>query len=357
MEDKNSYSTIGIMSGTSLDGLDIAWCNFEKKNGLWKYELLKSTCIQYTDFLESRLRNSHTFNAIELLKFNNDYGHWLGCQVDDFINEYQAKVDFVCSHGHTIYHQPLDNITYQLGAGQMIANACQHIVISDFRSKDVSLGGQGAPLVPIGDHLLFNEFDYCINLGGIANISFVQENQRLAYDVTPVNMVLNHYSQKMGYLFDDNGKIASNGQLIPELLKQLNELPYYKLSGPKSLGVEDFIKSYEPIIEHYADTIPDILFTYTEHAAQQIANQLNGPSDKSVLITGGGSKNGFLMEAIQSYCNDSVKLSIPTQELVDYKEALIFGFMGVLRWRNEINSLQSVTGAISDSSGGIIYHP
>ncbi|UNY98791.1 anhydro-N-acetylmuramic acid kinase [Zhouia spongiae] len=356
---KNTYFVIGLMSGTSLDGLDIACCKFQRQDDKWSFELLKSSSIDYKDAFKDKLKNTVNLSAPELLDFNNKYGTWLGEQVDTFIKKHNLCVDFISSHGHTVFHQTKIGLTYQIGSGQHLANACGIKVICDFRTNDVATGGQGAPLVPIGDLFLFSEYDFCLNLGGISNISFDKNGERVAFDISPVNMLLNHLSNKINMAYDKNGKLAKKGTLNKKLLEQLNNLDFYKHSYPKSLGFEWFSENVLPIINRTTDSIQNLLHTSVHHITDQLAfviNQIGSRSGNKLLITGGGAKNTFFIETLQDKLKNT-EVIIPDEHIIDFKEAIVFAFMGVLRERNEINCLKSVTGAEKDSSSGVIFLP
>ncbi|WP_299260953.1 anhydro-N-acetylmuramic acid kinase [uncultured Aquimarina sp.] len=354
-----TYKIIGLMSGTSLDGLDIAYCEIEKRQDSWTFSIAKTKNLDYDSELKNKLKNTIHLDPINLLVFHNQYGVWLGSQVKQFLEENNLKIDFVSSHGHTVYHQPEIGLTYQIGSGQHIANSCNQKVICDFRTNDVALGGQGAPLVPIGDQLLFSNYDFCLNLGGISNISFELNNKRIAYDISPANMLLNLICSKINLEYDDRGKLAKTGTLNKKVLEDLDELTYYKEPYPKSLGYEWFAEKVVPIIKNANDSIENLLYTSVHHIASQISNAIKetGKKNSSLLITGGGAKNDFLIEILQQKLQKFSTVVIPGTKIIDYKEALIFAFMGVLRDRNEVNSLKSVTGAKKDSSSGVIYYP
>jgi len=293
-------------------------------------------------------------DSAELARLNIVYGKFLGNQVAYFINKNNLKPHFVSSHGHTIFHQPQNSFTFQAGAGAAIAAECKLPVVCDFRTLDVALGGQGAPLVPIGDKLLFNEYEYCLNLGGFANVSFEYYNQRLAFDICPVNIVLNHYTQKLGIEYDKNGDIASKGTLNKNLLDKLNSLEFYSLPAntPKSLGKEWVQKYIIPLIDSFNESNENILATYIEHIVMQLFKSITKKNAK-VLISGGGVYNTFLINRLKVI--SGLNIIIPDKNTIEFKEALIFAFLGVLRVKNEINTLKSVTGAIADSSGGSVY--
>lgn len=356
---KDNYKVIGLMSGTSLDGLDIAYCSFEKKLGQWHFDLLQSEFVAYTDEFRARLKESVNLSAIDLLVLNNQYGEWLGQRTKRFLDQHQLEVDFIASHGHTVFHQVDKQLTYQIGNGQVLANASGQKVICDFRALDVSLGGQGAPLVPIGDKLLFADYDFCLNLGGISNVSFDHLDERIAFDIAPVNMLLSYILKSTGLPYDDGGSIAKEGKLNKELFEALNALPYYQLPFPKSLGYEWFVGEVVPILNRFNLPIVDLLCTSVHHIAFQIATCLGNHAYPGVkmLITGGGVKNHFLIETLRSYLKEDIEVVIPSSEIIDFKEAIVFAFMGVLRDRSEINSLRSVTGANKDASGGVVFYP
>lgn len=351
------YSVIGLMSGTSLDGVDVAYCRFYYKNE-WRFSIEKAEEIIYSKEWKERLSIAPTLSGLELSQLHVDYGVYLGTIVKEFIESKNSKVDFVASHGHTVFHTPHTGLTLQIGGGAAIAAQCGLPVICDFRTTDVAYGGQGAPLVPIGDSLLFNEYRFCLNLGGIANISFQQENNRLAFDICPVNMALNQLSQELGLEYDKDGIHAQEGTINPPLLKNLNALDFYSQDGPKSLGREWFETNFLPLINNPAISINDRLATVCEHAAIQIATTINKQSpsvEDKLLITGGGAFNDYLIERIQHHTKATVVL--PDVEIIKYKEALIFAFLGVLRIDGIDNCLSSVTGASKNSCSGALYMP
>ncbi|MTI32569.1 anhydro-N-acetylmuramic acid kinase [Cytophagales bacterium RKSG123] len=354
------FRVVGLMSGTSLDGLDLAYCVFEETANGWSFKLIHQQNIAYSKYWENRLRQAINLSALELLLLHHEYGSWLGKQVRDFIQAHDLSVDFVSSHGHTVFHQPAKGITFQVGSGQHLANACEEKVICDFRSQDVALGGQGAPLVPIGDQILFRDYDFCLNLGGIANVSFEWKGNRVAYDLAPMNMLLNYFTGKIGKSYDYNGEIGRSGHLNSTLLKELNQLKYYQQGFPKSLGYEWFADQVIPIFNKSNISVADCLHTSVHHIAYQIATELlefNESGHGKLLITGGGAKNSFFIDTLSGLLKGKIEVVIPEESIIDYKEAIIFGFMGVRRLANEVNCLRSVTGASADCSSGMIYLP
>ena len=346
------YFIIGLMSGTSLDGIDLVYVQFDKK-GHKNFRILASDTISYTDDWKEKLQTAIHFSEEYLLKLDVEYGELLGTEINLFIKKNEiSNIDFIASHGHTVLHQPDKGITLQIGNGKVISEITNQKVVYDFRTQDVTLGGQGAPLVPIGDELLFANYDYCVNLGGFANVSFKENESRIAFDICPVNIVLNHYVQKLGFEYDDKGQIAETGKINYELLENLNALEFYKKAAPKSLGLEWVQAIIFPLIDKMEHDIPTILRTFIEHSAIQIGKIIH--NNKSVLITGGGVFNNFLMGRIEFYAE--IKIKIQSTELINYKEALIFAFLGVLRVENQVNCLRSVTGAKKDHSSGVIFN-
>lgn len=354
-ERQSAYTCIGLMSGTSLDGIDICLCRFKKnENNKWNHSIIKAVTLPYPTEIIERLKNAPYLNGEELTLLDYEYGHWLGKVGTKFIKETSEKPLFIASHGHTVFHNPSNGYTLQIGKGSAIATEIGIPCFSDFRSSDVCKGGQGAPLVPIGDRLLFPEYDICINLGGIANLSFDNAiNERIAYDIAPCNMLLNHLAGLAGNEFDKNGEIGKSGNLITPLLNKLNDLEYYKLSSPKSLGREWFEQNVLPLTLQYGCSVEDKLRTAYEHIAQQIAISTNTIDGKKILITGGGAKNKFLVDLIKQ---KSTKLVvIPDTQTIDFKEALIFAFLGVLYIEQQHGALASVTGAKTSSICGCLY--
>jgi anhydro-N-acetylmuramic acid kinase len=345
-----TYQVIGLMSGTSLDGLDIAYCIFEKLNDKWYFKIKEACCIKYSNKWVHKLSTADQLTAFELLNLHNEYGYFLGKECRKFIDKHQIQVDFIASHGHTVFHQPAKKITFQIGSGECIAAACGCNVINDFRAMDVAMGGQGAPLVPIGDQLLFDEYEFCINLGGFANISYQSNNQRIAYDVCPVNIVLNPLAIELGFSYDDKGMLAAQGFVHTGMLSELENIEYYKRCFPKSLGKEWLIKEFSPVISRYELNVYDKLRTLSEHIVSQVLKATKTHKAAKLLFTGGGTYNDFIISQIRVKSNHTV--IIPDSNIIDFKEAMIFAFLGVLRKRGEVNCLKSVTGALSDNIGG-----
>lgn len=349
------------MSGTSLDGLDLAYCHIWQTPKAWDFEIKQTHSISYSEEMQEKLKNSIFLPADQLLRFHNSYGTWLGIQAKEFIEAHQLEVDFIASHGHTTHHQPQNGLTFQIGSGQHLANESGTKVICDFRTNDVALGGQGAPLVPIGDQLFFAKYDFCLNLGGISNISFEHNGKRLAYDIGLANMILNNITQKINLGYDKGGALARTGKINHLMLDQLNDLDFYKLPFPKSIGFEWFVEQVVPIVETTPDSIENLLHTAIHHICEQISQQVRAQRSKttngSLFVTGGGALNTFLMDCLQEKLGSETKVISPSKTLIEFKEALVFALMGVLREEQKTNCLSSVTGAKRDSYGGVIYLP
>jgi len=348
------YNLIGIMSGTSLDGVDIASCRFTELNGIWEYSIDRAETIKYSNTWKERLKKQKEISAIDLVQLHTEYGRLLGNMAKKFIEKYSLAPDFIASHGHTLFHQPSKQFTFQIGSGAEIAAVTEKKVICDFRTTDVALGGQGAPLVPIGDELLFGEYDYCLNLGGFANISYKEGNKRIAFDICPVNIMLNQLSNKLGHEFDKDGLLAASGNIDKTLLDKLNRLDYYSNKPPKSLGAEWLEEQFLPLMVASPPSIPDQLRTVVEHIAQQIVASVNTKPKARILITGGGAFNRFLINQIRKKAG-CLQTIIPEENIVNYKEALIFAFLGLLRMIERPNCIKSVTGASIDNIGGAVY--
>jgi anhydro-N-acetylmuramic acid kinase len=347
------YEIIGTMSGTSLDGLDMAYCIFEKEKNNWSYKISHAKTFDYPDEWKNRLLKLEIADAHQLAQAHAEYGKYCGTLIKCFMEETGLKPNYISSHGQTIFHRPDLGYTFQLGDGAAIAATTGITTICDFRTADLALGGQGAPLVPIGDKLLFADFEICLNIGGFANISYDINNHRIAFDICPANIILNLLASGDGCTFDNDGKIAAGGNIIPELFEKLENLQYYYLNPPKSLGKEWLWGEFLPLINLYTGKQnSDLLRTITEHIAVRIGRTLELVTGSYILITGGGALNKFLVERIRSHTSKPIDL--PDLLTIQFKEALVFGFLGVLRLRGEYNCLASATGAIKDHCGGAI---
>ena len=353
MMTKSKYRVIGLMSGTSLDGLDLAYCVFQPLKSGWRYSLEKTQSIRYSSQWLSKLSQAHTMTGEALMTLDAEYGTYMGKTARTFAERNKLKVDFICSHGHTVFHQPKKGFTTQIGNGYSLFAASGFPVVCDFRSQDVALGGEGAPLVPAGDKLLFHEYDVCLNMGGIANLSVDVKGSRIAYDICFCNMPLNILSEEVSKKFDKGGMMAAQGTVHTGVLQSLNKV-YRKYNSKRpSLGREIFEKEIMTLLKDKTIALEDRLCTFTESAALEITRAIKSHRPNArVLCTGGGAFNSYLISRMLEHGGDEVTFIIPDEDVVKFKEALVFGFLGVLRVRGENNCLKSVTSASRDSSSG-----
>ncbi len=354
MDENLKYRAVGVMSGTSLDGLDIVLCHFIENNNQWSFQVVKAATFEYTQEWKEKLSRAQDLSALQFVELHHQYGAYIGKKVKLFLGD-DYSADFIASHGHTVFHMPERDITFQIGCGAYIAANSGLNAVSDFRILDIAFGGQGAPLVPVGDVMLFHHYDGCINLGGFANISFQNEGEVMAYDICPVNFILNEYIQKInGDAFDKWGETGRKGHVVKPLLEALNELSFYHQSGPKSLAREWVEQVFNPVLEKYGELSDlDVLHTCYHHFAIQVAAIINKNNLRNVLVTGGGAFNTFLIELISEKSKGTIV--VPDKQIVDFKEAIVFAFLGVLRMENHPNCLRSVTGAKKDNIGGSVF--
>jgi len=361
---------IGCMSGTSLDGLDMACVAFTPQGAGYAWQVLAAETVPFDERWHSRLYNLPTQSAETYAKTNVYFGHWLGRTVKDFIAKHGLSPDFVASHGQTIFHQPDKNFTAQIGDGETMATYLPCRVVTNFRNKDVALGGQGAPLVPFGEMYLFPAHSLFLNLGGFANLTLSEgsahdatyhDNAYTAFDVVPCNIVLNQLVREgfEGLSFDPDGQLAASGGVNGGLLYRLNGLPYFAQHPPKSLGWEWVQAHVLPLLtEDDSLSIPDILATYCEHVAIQVAVAASRgkQSHSNILLTGGGWHNAYLRARIAAHLAPAgISVAGVTSEIVDYKEAIIFAFLGLRVLEGLPNVLPSVTGAREAAIGGSIH--
>ena len=353
---ENQYRVTGLMSGSSLDGIDLACCDFIYERERWNFRILEAETFPYPPLLREKLHQAIHWSRPELEKLDKETGAYYAFILNQFHAKHDLNPDLISSHGHTVFHDPSQGITLQIGNGRLMADATGITVVNDFRSEDVALGGQGAPLVPVGDKLLFGEYEACLNLGGFANISYESDhNGRMAFDIGPANIPLNWLAEKAGKPHDHEGSMAREGQVDEPLLQQLNSLEYYRMPPPKSLGREWFRDRFMPILEDSAIQLNDKMATVVEHLAAQIGKGITFSRAGRVMITGGGTFNTYLVDQIRKHT--IARMVIPDRITVEFKEALIFALLGLLRIRGEVNCLASVTGGPHDLCAGIIHLP
>jgi anhydro-N-acetylmuramic acid kinase len=348
------YPVIGLMSGTSLDGLDVVLCEFTQTGTSWSYDIVHGETVQFPDGMADELRAAHALPPEQLLILDRRFSVWCGELLRDMKRTFHFNVVCVGSHGHTVFHHPAAGYTLQIGNGEVIAKTAGIPVVSDFRSGDIALGGQGAPLVPAGERLLFPEYSMCLNLGGIANISLHAGDRTIAFDVCPANQLLNHLAHRMDKEYDPNGSMATSGKLREMVLANLNQISYYSSGPPKSLSREMVESSWFPLLPDTEST-EDLLHTCCKHIADQVGQVLHEKTGKPLLVTGGGAFNKQLLADLEAHLPCTIHL--PSEMVINYKEALIFGFLGLLRWLGLPNVLSSVTGASRDHCSGTISIP
>ncbi len=359
------YNVIGLMSGSSLDGLDICYAQYEEVRGKWSAQILQAECIPYNDEWQRNLSFASQQNVPQFLRLHTTYGRYIGETVQSFIDKYELshKVHFVASHGHTVWHEPQANTSFQLGDGASIAAVLGLPVINDLRAMDVALGGQGAPIVPIGDKMLFGDYEMWLNVGGIANITLRKaDGSDMAFDICVANQALNNLAQKAGKPYDENGILAAGGQLMQAELGSLRDAEYYKQTGPKSLSNEQAIGFVSEFIDNDNYSIEDRLHTIVHFIALQIEQSISANlsdeecSGKKILVTGGGAFNTFLMDVLKKkLVEKGIEVVVPEAQIIAYKEALVMGLIGALRWREETNVLSEITGASRSSISGAYW--
>ncbi|MEO9021971.1 MAG: anhydro-N-acetylmuramic acid kinase [Ginsengibacter sp.] len=356
------YNVIGLMSGSSLDGLDICFVELNETAGKWEYEIKCAACAEYTGEWTRKLKDAIHLPALQYQLLHTDYGHYLGTMVNDFIEKFQLhhKVSLIASHGHTTFHFPEKKMTHQLGDGAAIAAVTELPVVSDLRAMDIAFGGQGAPIVPLGEKLLFPGYPYLLNIGGIANISMNENEGMVAFDICAANRILNMFASEKNKQYDKDGEMACSGKVNTDLLRKLNEQDYYSLPYPKSLSNSFGTDIIYPLIKSFALSTEDSLCTYVEHIAVQVKNSLlpsfSNTEMQRLMITGGGAFNQFLIARISKHLEEiNFEVYIPEEDVVVYKEALIMALLGVLRWREQYTVLSSVTGASRNSIGGALW--
>ena len=345
------FRVIGAMSGSSLDGLDLSLCRFPDGDRPFNIEAART--VPYPADLRRRLLEAMDAPALEAARLDRDLGRFIGEACRDLIAE-AGTADLVASHGHTLYHRPEEGLTTALGHGAWIAAACGLPVVNELRSLDVALGGQGAPLVPLGERDLFPGHRAFLNLGGICNVGLHGTDRVLGYDACIGNQALDRLAGEAGLDCDRDGALARSGAVNEELLATLDALPFHAQSPPRSLGREWFREAVEPLIGRTDIPLADRLRTVVEHIAGQVAKALEGARGP-VLVTGGGAHNGFLVERLRA--RSSTPVELPEKDVIDFKEALVFAWLGLLRWQGRPTSLASVTGAARDSVGGAVWLP
>lgn len=355
MNQAERYLSLGLMSGSSLDGLDMALCEFQRSAiQQWDGRILKSETRVFTQALLEKLTALPSGTALDLAETDFAFSEFSAGCVQDFLVGVSEMPLLISSHGHTVFHQPNRGFTTQIGNGGFLAARTGLPVVCDFRSTDVGFGGQGAPLVPGAEHFLFSDFSACLNLGGIANTSFPNHPQLAGFDISPCNQLLNFAAGWLNLEYDKNGEKAASGKPIPELIQWLDAIPFYFKKPPKSLGNEDVRQLWIPLLEPFKDKPEDVLSSLCKHLAGQIGASFSENSGK-ILVTGGGAFNATLLKSIEEKLGSKWQLELPSSEMIGFKEAYCFAFLGLKRWLGEVNCFARHTGASQDSVLGGIY--
>lgn len=348
------------MSGSSLDGLDIGIIDIIKKGNELSYEVIRCDTIEYSTEWKKSLTSLPNASAKELANNDMAYSRYMSELIRSFLKE-EDQIDYVSLHGHTLFHEPENGFTYQLGNGGVLSARLGLPVVCDFRSKDIGLGGKGTPLAPIVDSYFYNEYEVLINLGGICNLTFLSKKETIAWDVCPCNQLLNFLSEKMNLAYDKDGLIARNGKLNLDFLNILEKNPYYSEKYPKSLDNQYIKQNIIRELDSYTIPLEDQLHTTCIFVARQIkaaiqmaVKSLEVAWPEKILITGGSAHNAFLIQCIKEHCAPSV-VSIPDETIINYKEIILMALCAYLRVNNQENTLSEVTGSSRNSIGGAIY--
>ncbi|XP_064473646.1 anhydro-N-acetylmuramic acid kinase-like [Ornithodoros turicata] len=371
-KDVTKYEVIGVMSGSSLDGLDIIYTRFSlTSSDCWEYNIQHCTCYNYSPTWIDKLKHATSTSALEYQLLNTEYGRYIGEYVLRFIreNRLDGKVHLIACHGHTVFHLPSQLTTSTLGDGATVAAVTGLPVVSDLRSMDVALGGQGSPIALTAERKLFgNEYQFFLNIGGMACLTYAGKNysDSFAVDVCPANQLLNLLANREGRAFDRSGEMAKSGKVSTRLLKDLDDFDYYKKSFPKSLGVDFGPEILYPLIQAHDLSTADALQTFTEHICNQVAEVIrlvertvkDGlPQSSKMLVTGGGARNLFLVDRLTERLKEfRITVVVPNDELVKFKEALVTSVIGVQRLRGEENFIGEVSGASRSSIGGAFWY-
>jgi len=348
---------LGLMSGSSLDGIDMALCSFSGLGESLQWKLIHSVHVPFEPKWKKLLQDLPGSSAYDLSLADYDFGNLLGASSKKYFSDF--KPDYIASHGHTIFHYPALKMTCQIGNGAVIASASGINTICDFRSMDIGYGGQGAPIVSLFDLDFFGGLDVLVNLGGIANLTVPDKNQTIAYDIGPCNQLLNYLAGSIGLEYDQDGLLAAQGEIDQNLLKTLSGHSYFDRTFPKTLDNGYIFNEFVPILDKSKASVQDKLRTVVELIAKMLSREItmhlaNHKTKAGVMFTGGGAKNTFLMETFRKKAV-GFEMIETDDEMIDFKEAIMMAYLGYLRVKGKINVLSKVTGASKDSIGGSIY--
>jgi len=364
----SSYRVLGLMSGSSLDGIDWCMANFVFTKGVWTFQIEGCGMLDYSSELVGRFTRGHQLSVHEVMLLQDEFSRLSTRAALEAITQWGRPL-LIAEHGHTLVHRPELGYTWQINAAPMLSARLRLPVVSDFRRVDVAMGGQGAPLVPYGDAMLFSRYAACLNLGGIANLSFDQNGKRIGFDVCFANQVLNRLAQNLGLPFDKGGAIAAQAknsageqsrQRVARALSEWSSIDLSRPFPPPSLGRETLETDIIPRFESSGLSAEDALWAWCEHIAECVLHYLKfNPAEGKILVTGGGAFNQFLMECLRAAAakKPEFKWEKGTDALITHKEALLFGFLGLLRFLGLNNVDASYTRSSSSHSAGCIYNP
>ena len=357
---------LGLMSGTSLDGLDIALCYFEPE-----YQLLHSRCFEFTDDLKQRVLPFMTDQAQsidELMILDRDLATFAAEAILIFLHDHRIdakEVNAIGYHGQTLRHRPDEGCSLQIGNPHILAEMTGIDVIADFRRRDLAAGGEGAPLVPAFHHFLTEKMRRpfaLLNLGGIANLSLFCENGEIqGFDTGPANTLIDQWIyQHTGVNFDAEGEWAASGAINQPLLEALLEEPYFQRSAPKSTGRETFnLEWLNHKLTYFGELSPeDIQATLTELTAVTIADALKHAklNNCQLILCGGGARNRYLVERLTTHLPD---FTIIASDLLgwsaDAMEAAAFAWLAWAFKNKKAGNIPAVTGAFGERRLGALY--
>ena len=368
---ERTWRVLGIMSGSSLDGMDLALCEVRldrstTPTGVAHFALLAAETLPYSDLWQRRLANLPDQDARTFARTHTYFGHLTAEFALDFLQRHRTTADFIATHGHTVFHEPDRNHSAQIGDGAATAALTSVPTIAQFRQTDVAAGGQGAPIVPLFERLVLGAYAFFLNLGGIANLSYhAPDGRTVAFDVTGANQPLNALAGLAGQPYDADGALARSGTPVSELLERLDALPFLEQPYPKSLSNQWVVEHLTAPLLAYPASIADRLATAVEHTARQIgmavrrvAERENVPdTDRTLYVTGGGAFNGYLLERLRTQLPPGMNLHIPPSDWVQFKEAMLMALLGAFRWEGVPNVLPSATGARRATVNGAVYLP
>lgn len=362
---EKTYRVLGLLSGSSLDGADLAVCSFSvdpltpTKLLSWNIHLART--IPYPQEWITRFKNLPGASARDLVLADTELGHYYGVLINQLLKEHSITVDLISSHGHTIFHFPELKTTTQIGDGAAIVSETGIDTVTQLRSVDVAFAGEGAPLAPLGDRYLYPGYTYYLNLGGIANVTAYQDEKIIAFDICPCNQIFNALAETIGQDFDRDGAIAASGNLNHPLLARLQDDDYLIKPYPKSLdntwSQEHQVKQaiqWDARLEDKMNTAVEFVALEIAKACRQLTQPESSTERPTLFCTGGGALNAHLISRIAFHCPE-IELVLPSRKIIEFKEVSFIALAGLFRCLRVPNLYASVTGAPSDTINGALY--